>query len=262
MIGVIMERKYSFNEIPELYESMRPLYPAAMMDDIQQMSKISPQGTILEIGCGTGQATLPWAKKGYAMTCLDLGDQTIAFVKNKMAAYPKVQFINADFETWDPGDQRFDLIIAGSAFHWINGEIGYPKVARISKPTGSLALFWNMHYTLDTPLYHAIQDVYQAVNPELSKKHYREKMEIRIAKRVKEIDDSGLFQRVQICIYPWEQPYTADEYIQLLGTFSDHIIMEPELKVKLYTGIKETINTHGGVIVRPYHTALYMTQVK
>ena len=257
-----MERKYSFNEIPELYESMRPLYPAAMMDDIQQVSQIPQLGRILEIGCGTGQATLPWAKKGYVMTCLDLGEQTIAFVKNKMAAYHKVQFIHADFETWEFDDRSFDLVIAGSAFHWINGEIGYPKLSRILKPTGYVALFWNMHYTLDNPLYHAIQEVYQAVNPELSKQRNREKLEIRIAKRVKEFDDSGLFQPVQIRIYPWEQTYTADEYIRLLDTFSDHIIMDPGLKVPLYSGIKDVINEHGGVIVRPYHTALYMTQVK
>jgi hypothetical protein len=50
-----MERKYSFNEIPELYESMRPLYPAAMMDDIQQMSKIHRRGRSWKSDAGPGR---------------------------------------------------------------------------------------------------------------------------------------------------------------------------------------------------------------
>ncbi len=68
----------TFNNVADLYDEVRPGYPEALIEDALTLSGIPPDGRILEIGCGTGKATLPFARRGYAMLCLELGDKLAA----------------------------------------------------------------------------------------------------------------------------------------------------------------------------------------
>ncbi|URN93796.1 MAG: hypothetical protein NAG76_18490 [Candidatus Pristimantibacillus lignocellulolyticus] len=60
-----MENKETFNYIANEYEKYRPTYPEAMFDDIMIYSNIMINDRILEIGCGTGQATAGFVHKNY-----------------------------------------------------------------------------------------------------------------------------------------------------------------------------------------------------
>jgi len=51
----------TFDEAAELYHRARPGYPAALFDDLAELTSIRPGSRVLEIGPGTGQATLPLA---------------------------------------------------------------------------------------------------------------------------------------------------------------------------------------------------------
>ena len=51
----------TYDEAALLYDQARPGYPEALFDDMVSLSGIPPGGRILEIGCGTGQATVPLA---------------------------------------------------------------------------------------------------------------------------------------------------------------------------------------------------------
>ncbi|WP_392475982.1 hypothetical protein [Nostoc sp. C110] len=64
----------TFNQVALLYDQVRPGYPEALFDDVVSLSRINPGGRILEIGCGTGQATVPFARRGYRILCIELGD--------------------------------------------------------------------------------------------------------------------------------------------------------------------------------------------
>jgi ubiquinone/menaquinone biosynthesis C-methylase UbiE len=52
-----------FDEAVSLYDEVRPGYPEDLFDDVISLSGIPAGGRILEIGCGTGQATVPVAKR-------------------------------------------------------------------------------------------------------------------------------------------------------------------------------------------------------
>ena len=58
----------SFDEDAELYDEVRPGYPPELFDDVITLSSVPNQGRVLEIGCGTGQATLPFAQRGYRLS--------------------------------------------------------------------------------------------------------------------------------------------------------------------------------------------------
>ena len=53
------------------------------------------------------------------------------------------------FEEWRLQEAAFDLAVSATAFHWVDPEVAYPRVAGALRPTGSLALFWNVHKDAD-----------------------------------------------------------------------------------------------------------------
>ncbi len=61
-----------------------------------------------------------------------------------------------------------------------------------------------------------------------------------------EIEATGLFGDFKSRRYVWELMYTADEYIDLMNTFSGHIAMEPEKREFLYRNVRERIEARRG----------------
>jgi SAM-dependent methyltransferase len=99
-----------------------------LVEDVLALSDIPRDGRILEIGCGPGNATLPYAARGYHVTAIELGPQLAARAVQNLARFPRVRVVNASFEEWPLEENAFDLAISAEAMHWIPPEVGYPKV--------------------------------------------------------------------------------------------------------------------------------------
>ena len=245
-----------------LYEKERPGYPNALFEDIIKFSKIPEDGRILEIGCGTAQATLPFAERGYAIHCIELGTNLAAIAKRKLSAYSKVQVSVGKFEEYPLEERTFDLVISATAFHWIDPDIGYRKVAKVLRPNGTLALFWNKPVLtqVSADIVQSIQTVYERVVPEIAKRFPGLVHPDAIPASVKdEIDRSQLFGRVTVSKYRWEAEYSAKAYVELLNTYSDHIALVEEIRTELFNGIENLIETQfGGSIVKEHLSILYL----
>ena len=57
-------------------------------------------GALLDLGCGTGNATLPMVEQGFEVTGVDASDDMLAVARRKL---PGVAFVRGDFETFDAG---------------------------------------------------------------------------------------------------------------------------------------------------------------
>ena len=160
-------------------------------------------------------------------------------------------------------NQKFDLIIAGTSFHWVQQEEGYKKAASLLKPAGYLALFWNLLPGLANDFFKKVQKAYSKHAPQIIG-DYKKRAEYRIAikKRTQQIKDTKLFKNLEVIEYPWEAEYSANEYITLLNTYSDHINLEEKSKNGLFTDIRKLINKLGGKIKRPYLSMLYISNKK
>src|SRR6266536_1447805 len=110
----------TFDQVALLYDQARPGYPEQLFDDVVALSGIPPHGRILEIGCGTGQATLPFARRGYRILAVEMGANLAAVARRNLAAYPRVEVHTGTFEEWPLEAGAFDLVIAATAFHWID----------------------------------------------------------------------------------------------------------------------------------------------
>jgi 16S rRNA A1518/A1519 N6-dimethyltransferase RsmA/KsgA/DIM1 with predicted DNA glycosylase/AP lyase activity len=80
------EGRATFNQDAELYDRSRPGYPDELIADLVRLAGIAPGSRVLEIGCGTGQLTLPLAKRDCQIVALDIGPDLAAVARRKMAA--------------------------------------------------------------------------------------------------------------------------------------------------------------------------------
>ncbi|MEH2119232.1 class I SAM-dependent DNA methyltransferase [Nostoc sp.] len=171
MTHEISQLRTTFNQVALLYDQVRPGYPEALFDDVVSLSEITPDGRILEIGCGTGQATVPFAHRGYCILCIELGDNLATVAKKNLAAYPQVEVRNIAFEDWVTEENAFDLVISATAFHWLNPSIAYKKTALALTSEGAIALFWNEHVHSDASngFFEEVQELYRRLACELVK---------------------------------------------------------------------------------------------
>src|ERR1700722_10695770 len=127
-----------FDGIAGRYNASRPGYPAEIVDAVCASAGISRGAEVLEIGCGTGQLTRQLAGRGFNLTAIDIGAAMIEAARTSVAD-PLVRFEVCSFEEFAGGAQ-FDLIVAATAFHWVDPGIGLAKAARLLRHGGWLAL--------------------------------------------------------------------------------------------------------------------------
>ncbi|MEX2235928.1 MAG: class I SAM-dependent methyltransferase [Dehalococcoidia bacterium] len=239
----------TFNAAAELYQEARPEYPEALYDELLRLTGLTAGSRLLEVGCATGKATLPLARRGYGVTCVELGPELAAAARRNLAPYPNMTVIEADFETWSPAVAEFDLVFAATAWGWIDPAVRYEKAWQLLKPGGHLA-FWNATHVFPEggdPFFAEIQDVYDEIgeglpgvtgwSPEVVARPRPD--QLRVA--CEEIEASG---RLEDCVAPhfdWEVIYDAEGYIKVLNTFSGHIAMQAWQRERLCGEIRRRL---------------------
>ncbi|HUZ26484.1 MAG TPA: methyltransferase domain-containing protein [Streptosporangiaceae bacterium] len=233
----------TFDRAAGLYQEARPEYPARLYDELVAAAGIGPDDRLLEVGCATGKATLPLARRGLAITCLEIGAGLAAAARRNLAAFPAVEVINASFETWQPPPgETFDLVFAATSWHWIDPATRYQQAWSLLAPGGQLAFWGQAHVFPDggDPFFRDIQDVYDEIGEGLPPGTVWPRPGAVPDSRA-DIEASGLFGDVVVRQFDWEVSYDADGYIGLLDTFSGHIAMAEPRRQRLYAEIRRRL---------------------
>jgi SAM-dependent methyltransferase len=135
-----MTLRETFEEAPELYDRVRPDYPDELFDDLARLVGLLPGSRVLELGCGTGQATVSLARRGYEVVAVELGAGLANVARKKLAPFAAVRVVNAVFEAWPLPAEPFDLVFAATSFHWIDRAVRVTKSADALRPGGALAV--------------------------------------------------------------------------------------------------------------------------
>lgn len=255
-------RRITFEEVAELYDEVRPSYPEELVEDTLALSGIPADGRILEIGCGPGNATLPFAKRGYRIVGIELGERLAALAVKNCRAYPGVEIRNTAFEDWVLEEKAFDLAISADAFHWIPPEVGYPKAARALKDSGSVVFFWNVPVDPKTDWSRAMEEVYRERAPHVENPDKSFTAEWLIGVIKDNFGACGCFGEVTVKQYLWSETYTSEQYLKLLRTFSGHRGLDEGTRGKLFAGIHEVVERFGGRVTKPHLVALFHSRVK
>lgn len=246
-MSIIKGLEWTFNTEAEKYEKMRPGYVSELYEDIFKYIPINESSNVIEIGIGGGQATLPILKTGCKLTAAEYGENLAELCRQKFKEFPKFSAVTARFKDFVCDNNLCDLIYSASAFHWIPEEIGYKKVYEILKSGGVFARFANHPYKDKgrEEIHEALQKIYSVYMPDSLGPNEYSKDD---AKKRADIAQKYGFVDISYKLYHRTRSFSAKEYISLLGTYSDHIVIEQNTRKKLFSEIEEAIDNLGGQI--------------
>ena len=252
-----MELGQTFNTVASIYDAQRSGYPEALFDDLLRISRLRPGDRVLEVGCGTGQATAGFAARGLRVVATDPGDRLLDIARPKFDQFPNVQFEISSFEDWPLGERSFHLVAAAQSWHWVRPEVGFEKASRALSPGGHLAIFG--HTPRWSPeIVDALQPVYVRLAPEIwgppAENWYLPEGPISHL-----VAASGRFEQVSHRNYTWARQYSPQAFAAYLGTRSDHLRLMKDRREALLSAVELALPNE---VNAGWETNLYVAMVR
>lgn len=206
---------------------------------------------VLDVGIGTGISARPFQQEGCRVLGVDPDE--------RMAEYARRSGLEveiAKFEEWDPAGRTFDLVIAGQTWHWVDPVLGASKASRVLRPSGRIALFWNVMSFLPD-FAEGFAAVYRRVLPEFpffqnGAPSGAASYSPIIDKTISGLRQSGGFDEPEQWQFDWERRYTREEWLEQVPTFGGHSQIPAEKLAELASGIGDVIDAAGGSFTMGY----------
>ncbi|MFZ0015457.1 MAG: class I SAM-dependent methyltransferase [Acidimicrobiia bacterium] len=236
-----------FGREADVYELSRPSYPAAALEHVRALVDAR---TAVEVGAGTGKATVGLARAGMSLTCIEPSPQMAEILRSKQL--PGVEVVVSTFEEWQGAPASLDLIFAAQAWHWVDQRTAYRRSLELLRPRGAIALMWNI--PLDR--YAVFEHVYAEHAPELLSE-----LDRRIHKRDSvtwsgDLELAG-FTEVSRFTHIWGERVSAEGVRALYSTYSDHLLLPERQREALLDGLASAVRASGGSIEMEYRTEVF-----
>lgn len=238
--------RQTFGEDAELYDRVRPSYPPELFDDLAGIVGDRPR--VLELGPGTGQATSAMIGRGWQVTAVELSPDLADVLKRRL---PGVEVVVADFDTLDLPAQTFDLVIAATAFHWLDPATRVQRCVDVLRPGGALAVVSTHHVAGGSEQFFAdVQSCYERFTDDAAADGLPAADDV--PKDPEGLEQTGLFGSVEFRRYVWNVDYSAPQYLELLSSYSGHRALTIERRDGLYDCIGALVEAAGGSITKRY----------
>ena len=234
-------RPTAFEELVDDYDAARPRYPRELFE------RLAPEGRLLELGAGTGIATRELAARA-DVVATDLGPRMLGRLHEHLPAVP---VLVSRAEALPFADGSFDLVCGAQMWHWVDVPRAAAEVARVLRPGGRLALWWNEVDADDLPWWQAQQERLEAGNPLYTRSYRRTDHGAGLMA-------TGLFASVEEWSTSWvreldwalyERWLRSKSYIQALPDVAAFLAAERSSLAEAFPD---------GRIVEPFRTSLWV----
>jgi SAM-dependent methyltransferase len=231
-------RADSFGAAARVYDAHRPRYPDQLIDDLLMQS---PQA-VLDVGAGTGIVSEQLVAKGVNVLAVEPDPRMADVARDK-----GIRVEIGTFESWDAAERRFDLVVFGSSFHWVNPDIALPKVHRLLTSGGRLALMWN-RLSPTHPTHSDLAEIYRDyMDPGSSvfggSPKDRVDTDRRTERMIASITASGF--TVEERTYPRDAHYSTQQWLDFAFTHSNHLVLAAGKASELRARLAERIGPRG-----------------
>jgi SAM-dependent methyltransferase len=207
---------------------------------IERIIAESPGPHVLDVGCGTGIAARQFQAAGCRVLGVDVDPRIAAF-----ARHHGLEVEVAKFEDWDPAGRRFDMLIAGQTWHWIDPVAGPTKAKSVLGRGGRIAVFRN-DLQLPAELTEAFAEAYDRVLPDLPLNPHRQPLhatETLSEKAINRLRQAGGFDTPQLWTFEWQRLYTRDQWLDQLPTSGLLTRLPQPALAELLAGVSAAIDT-------------------
>jgi SAM-dependent methyltransferase len=129
-----------FDAVADTYDARRPGFPRAVFEEVAATAGLGRGSPVVEIGPGTGQATIRLAELGTKLVAVESGPALVELLSRRLATFPDVAIIKSRFEDWEPPTTGFDAVVAASSWHWLDPVTRWQKAHEVLNPSGWLVL--------------------------------------------------------------------------------------------------------------------------
>jgi len=274
------KRRLSFGAIAEQYDRYRPSYPAELVDDVLAYAGAGPGDRALEVGPGTGRATLLFAARDLRVTGVEPDPAMASVARRRLEqADLDAEILCVDFEAAFDGEadrpalpeHAFTLLFSATAWHWVDPDKRNRLAARALTPGGALAPFWNRPDWSTNPLRPELDAAYEPassafgpesagpMHPRGTPREYRSPQEWLDSWFHAENRDND-FTDVEARTYRTTVVYTTESYLALIGTHSDHHLLPAGVRDPLFERIAAVIDAAGGSFELTYEALLCLAR--
>ncbi|HEV8206611.1 MAG TPA: class I SAM-dependent methyltransferase [Acidimicrobiia bacterium] len=129
-----------FGREAEVYERVRPSYPADAVAWLVDNLGLGPRRIVLDLAAGTGKFTRLLAPSGATV----LAAEPVEGMRRRfVTAVPGVPMAAAAAETLPIAPRSLDAITVAQAFHWFDADRAFGEFARVLRPRGRVGMIWN-----------------------------------------------------------------------------------------------------------------------
>jgi SAM-dependent methyltransferase len=251
------QKRNWYSPVANVYYNARPNYPKELINQSIVLAQLSSDASILEIGCGPGNATVAFAQFGLSMICLEPNHDFWHLAQRNCMSFPNVSIYNTSFEEWELGTKQFNAVLSANALHWIPSEIRYAKTSAALRDNGFLIMLWNLTPEPKYEVYQAIEEVYQSYAPSFVRYEGAE-VQAEILKGFElEVLDSGFFKELISEQIACEVTYSIDGYLKLLSTLRR---LEPQSSELLFAGLREKLEKIGDRVQLSFLSAVHVAR--
>jgi SAM-dependent methyltransferase len=231
-----------FDEAAEAYQRTRPVCPAQLFDDLVGLAGLSPRDRVAEIGCGTGQATVPLAERGLAVTAVEPGAHLAAVARRRLTGFPSADVLTTSFEDWQPRG-GFDAGVAFNSLHWVDPRFRYSKPSGLLAPGAAMVIagcMWARPADAER-FWTDVQQDYRAVGfpgdppPPPG----------QIGPRRLPAEAEAFFEEVACLRYPFQIRYSAEDYLANLATQSGTRSLGPARCADFLSRVRSRLSSLG-----------------
>ena len=240
----------SFNQVADVYDRIRPSYPAELFDHLFSMLPARPK--IVEVGPGTGQATKDLLARGASVLGVELGPATAAKLRSNLTS-DRLHISVGDFESIDIVGGGADAVFSATAYHWISRSAQTDRPASLLRPGGLVGIvdLIQVDSPEDAGFFAASQPIYRRYGQGHTGPPAPPRGLVDPAIRTA-FDADPRFDSVAVRRYDWNQTYTATAYRDLMLSYSGTQMMQDSDRRGLLDAIESFIRSDfGGVVTRP-----------
>ena len=139
----------AFGRTAREYELGRPEWPVEFVDRVIAEIGLGREASVLDLGAGTGKLTRALVPRFARVVAVEPDDAMRAVLEEVV---PGAESLPGSAEAIPLGDDEVDAIFTGEAFHWFATTETLAELARVLRPRGRLAIFWNIFQDEDPPL--------------------------------------------------------------------------------------------------------------